>query len=771
MSFLLNKIKLQNLVLLFSTIILIPFVLLLKYYQYNEQKNDILSQFDSIRQITENNIVTTIKMTDNTYYIIEEIIRPNLQTALENLNRAYESEDGDIEKIDLYKLKAEMDPDNRRGLDYYIIDSSNVVIKTTYQTDMGLDFKKFPDLSKFFNVIRAGSTFVLDRLSVETLTGDYRIFAYLPTKDHKYILEAGCKLYEYRDILEKYNYMHMSEKIKQVNPLIEYIRVYDRHGHIFGNPDYRPTEEIKNKIFNLFYKRKGTSFNINEETRYFLFVDLLDPRYPTDSSKLVEVKYKTYLIKEEIDKALIDVFINGILLFLIALFISYTISYLIDYPISRMINEIGEISEGNLKKRISDSNIIELNTLAQNINQMVNSIEEHITKIKKEQEEKQRLEIQLRHSQKMEAVGLLAGGIAHDFNNIMSAILGYTNLLQIQFRDDRDVKNKLDQIVSAVERGSRLIRILLTFSRRQSINFRVVDLNEVVSNISKFLRRIIGEDIKLNLSFSNDSATVLADITNIEQVIMNLVTNARDAMPQGGELNIEIGRRDVNESLASEHNGKPGSYVVIKVSDTGRGIDKAIIDKIFDPFFTTKEVGKGTGLGLSVVYSIVNQHGGFIVVDSVIGQGTAFEIFFPYIEDSKRADEGIDNYEFVEGGSETLLLVEDDKDIRDSLRFILERYGYKVIEASNGIEGYETFVKNKDKIDLIISDVVMPELSGVKMYDRILAIKKDAKIIFMSGYNEEILEQRVKRDIDVIFKPVPPAELLKKIREALQRGP
>lgn len=763
-----KKVKLQNLILICSVIFLLPLVLILKYYQYMEQKKEIINSFETLRQITDNNVITSVRLIDSAYHIIEETLRPELEKVLRELHILYKETKGKIEDMDLVKFKMGLKYPYKEGLDIYLIDENNVVVKTTYPTDLGLDFKKFPDLAAFFNKIRVGDRFVLDRLTVETLTGKYRVFAYLPTYDNRYVLEAGCSLLQFSEVLNQLNYMRIVERIKELNPLVEYIRVYDRHGHVFGNPDYRANDDLKRQIFELFYKRKGTEFDLSNKNRYFIFVDLNDARYPTDSSKVVEVKYKIYLINEKIDKAFIDVLLNGILIFLLSLFVAYVISYLIDYPISRMIKEIEEIADGNLQKRVNGSNVLELDQLASNINLMVDNINNSIQKIREKQEETQRLENQLRQSQKMEAIGLLAGGIAHDFNNIMSAILGYTNLLQIQLKDNKDAKGKLDQIVSAVERGSRLIRVLLTFSRKQNINLKIIDLNEAIGSITKLLRRIIGEDIRLNVRFASESATIMADITSIEQVIMNLVTNARDAMPQGGDLTIMVEILNIDDLKAREHNVKAGRYVVMRVADTGKGIEKDIINKIFDPFFTTKEAGKGTGLGLSVVYSIVKQHNGFIEVNSEQGKGATFSIFFPYQEEDTTGSQMEKSEDFIEGGSETILLVEDDADIRNSLRFILERYGYKVLEAPDGIKGYEVFSKNKDKIDLIITDVVMPELSGVKMYEKILQLKKDVKVIFMSGYSDEILEQRTNINFEVLFKPIPPVELLRKIREKLK---
>lgn len=767
MSLPFKRIKIQNLILLCTAAFLIPILLILKYSQYVEQKNEIYEQFKSLRQLTENNIIISVKMVDNAYHIIEEIVRPNLNRFLIMLREKYDK-DGLLDKVALEKFKESLDYPFKDGLDFYIIDENNVIVETTYTVDKGLDFKRFPDLVKFFDNIRGKDEFILDRLTVETITGQYRIFAYLPTSDHKYILEVGCKLLQFSQTLEEHNFIRIAERIKEINPLVEYIRVYDRHGHIFGNIDYKPTDELRDKILKMFYERKGTDFNFDSEDKYFIFVDLNDSRYPTDASKLVEIKYKTTIIKEKINKAFLEVVLNGILLFLISLFVAYVIAYLIEIPISKMVREIGDISGGDLQKRISDSNIDELNRLALNINKMVDSLEEHIARIKRQQEEKEKLEIQLRQSQKMEAIGLLSGGIAHDFNNIMSAILGYTNLLQMQFRDNNEARNKLNQIVSAIERGTRLIRVLMTFSRKQTINFRIIDLNEVITGISKLLRRLIGEDIRLNIKFSTEPAMIMADTTNIEQVIMNLVTNARDAMPQGGELTIEVSVKEVNDELANAHKIVSGKYVLLSVVDTGKGIERENLQKIFDPFFTTKEAGKGTGLGLSVVYSIIKQHNGFILVESEIGKGTRFDLYIPYNCETEKLGEDVQESEFIEGGSETILLVEDDDDIRNSLRYILDRYGYKVIEAKNGLEGYVLFKENADKIDLILSDVVMPELSGVKMYERISEIKEGVKILFMSGYSEEILEQRIKKDIDVLYKPIPPSELLKKIREKLK---
>lgn len=323
--------------------------------------------------------------------------------------------------------------------------------------------------------------------------------------------------------------------------------------------------------------------------------------------------------------------------------------------------------------------------------------------------EHKKLEEQLLQAQKMEAVGQLAGGIAHDFNNILTAVIGYGNLLNAEMSKDDPLRNYVKQILASSERAAKLTQALLAFSRKQIINLRAINLNEIIIALEKLLSRLIGEDIELSTVLVDEDLTVMADSTQIEQVLMNLATNARDAMPDGGRLTIrtELTQFD-NEYIKTHGYGKPGPYALISIEDTGVGMDVKTRDRIFEPFYTTKEVGKGTGLGLAMVYGIIKQHDGYINVYSEPGKGTTVKIYLPLIK-SKIEEEKIADLSIMERGTETVLVAEDDVQVRDLTKHVLEGFGYQVIEAGNGEETMSVFNDNKDRIQLLILDVVMPK--------------------------------------------------------------
>jgi PAS domain S-box-containing protein len=392
-----------------------------------------------------------------------------------------------------------------------------------------------------------------------------------------------------------------------------------------------------------------------------------------------------------------------------------------------------------------------------------------ITERKKAEEEKEKLEDQLRHAQRMEAVGQIAGGVAHDFNNILSAIIGHGNLLQMEMKKDTPSRIHLEQILAASERGANLIQSLLAFSRKQIISPRPIDLNDVVTRVGKLLIRVIGEDIKLKTICAEEAVTVMADSGHIEQVLMNLVTNARDSMPEGGMLIIETGLVEIDDEFIKRHAyGKHGKYALISVTDSGEGMDKETRQRIFEPFFTTKEIGKGTGLGLSMVYGIIKQHDGFIDVHSEPGKGTKVKIYLPEIKIGVKEAE-IKEPSFVEGGTETVLVAEDDEAVRRLSREILERFGYTVIEAEDGEDAIQRFMENKDKINLLLLDVVMPKKDGKVVYKEIKKIKPDIKVLFLSGYPADLIRKKgiLEEGIDFIAKPVRVDDLLRKAREVL----
>ena len=373
--------------------------------------------------------------------------------------------------------------------------------------------------------------------------------------------------------------------------------------------------------------------------------------------------------------------------------------------------------------------------------------------------ERVRLEEQLRQSQKMEAVGQLAGGIAHDFNNILTAIMGYANLLQLEMAPDDELLSSVDQILTAAERAANLTKGLLTFSRKQVVNLRPVDLNDIVLGMVNILRRLICEDIELTVRVAPQRLSVIADQGQIEQVLMNLVMNSRDAMPHGGTLTISTGER------AGEGDVR---WAVVTVADTGVGMNRTDRDKIFTPFFTTKEVGKGTGLGLAIVYGIVTQHQGRIEIESEPGAGATFRVLLPRVQ-TPGGSAPAEKPPAPRGGTETILLVEDDPAVREVTRILLEGAGYAVVTAADGDEGLACVVADPGRFDLLLSDVVMPRMNGRQLLTAIRELTRRMKVLFISGYPAEISTAKGLLDPGTPFlqKPLRQDILLRRIREIL----
>ena len=386
--------------------------------------------------------------------------------------------------------------------------------------------------------------------------------------------------------------------------------------------------------------------------------------------------------------------------------------------------------------------------------------------------EKKKLEEQLRHSQKMEAVGQLAGGVAHDFNNILTAIIGYGSLMKMKMGYDDPSRNYLLQILDSAKRAANLTQGLLAFSRKQVISPKSVRVNKIIENVEKLLRRLIGEDVEMKVTLADDDLTVLADSGQLEQVLVNLATNARDAMPEGGCLTIRTETGVLDHEFIKMHGyGKPGSYALISVADTGTGMDGKTKERIFEPFFTTKEVGKGTGLGLSIVYGIVKQHNGYITCYSEPGKGTAFKIYLPAID--RKVSSMEDSVSFPSsGGTETILLAEDDAVVRALMKEVLEQSGYTVIEAADGEDAIGVFARNRDRVRLLILDVIMPKKNGKEAYEEIRKNCPDVKVIFSSGYTADILHKKrvLDGEFKLISKPVSPTDLLRQVRETLDKG-
>lgn len=386
--------------------------------------------------------------------------------------------------------------------------------------------------------------------------------------------------------------------------------------------------------------------------------------------------------------------------------------------------------------------------------------------------QRKQLEDQFRQSQKMEAVGRLAGGVAHDFNNLLTAITGYCELLLNDLPDGVPMKRDIGEIKKAGDRAATLTRQLLAFSRRQVLQPQVLNLNEVVANLEKMLERLIGEDIDLVTILDHQLSNVTADRGQIEQVIMNLAVNARDAMPHGGKLTIETANIDLDAAYARKHaEVQPGPYVLLAVTDTGLGMDEETIAHLFEPFFTTKEVGKGTGLGLSTVYGIVKQSGGHIWAYSEAGRGSSFKIYLPRIDGSPPPAQGDATVQRPKPGSETILIVEDADVVRSLARKVLETSGYRVLLAANGFEALQVSAGYDGPIHLMVSDVVMPQMSGRELSERLAATRPEMKILFISGYPGKAIAHHgvLDPDTDFLQKPFTPASLARKVREVLDR--
>lgn len=377
---------------------------------------------------------------------------------------------------------------------------------------------------------------------------------------------------------------------------------------------------------------------------------------------------------------------------------------------------------------------------------------------------------QLLQAQKMEAVGHLAGGVAHDFNNLLTAIIGYSQLALESLPEDHPVRDKIEEIVKAGERASALTAQLLAFSRQQVLQPRVVDLNTVVTDIEKMLRQLIGEHIDLITLLDPKLGNVKADPGQLGQVILNLAVNARDAMPQGGRLTLETRNVDLDETFTRNHwEARPGSFVMIRVKDTGMGMDADTQTHLFEPFFTTKEPGKGTGLGLSTVYGIVKQSGGHIVVCSEVGKGSTFTVYLPRIDEPAIENSSNQKKGPLTTGSETVLLVEDEDSVRALGKEILEMNGYKVLEASNGKEAIQMTRQNLGKIHLLVTDMIMPEMNGRVLAQRLWATQPDLKVLYISGYPDPDIRTQGALGAGVAYlqKPFTPYELARKIREIL----
>jgi two-component system, cell cycle sensor histidine kinase and response regulator CckA len=384
--------------------------------------------------------------------------------------------------------------------------------------------------------------------------------------------------------------------------------------------------------------------------------------------------------------------------------------------------------------------------------------------------ERRALEDQFRQAQKMEAVGRLAGGVAHDFNNLLMVVSGYTEVLMEALDQNDPLLVKVQAIQQAADRATTLTRQLLAFSRKQLLELKVVDVNSIVADMERLLRPLIGENIDLTTKLTPNVGHTRADAGQLEQVIMNLVVNAKDAMPDGGRILIQTSEADPDTARREHSLIEPGTYILLSVSDTGAGMDRETQSRIFEPFFTTKEKGKGTGLGLSTVYGIVKQGGGYIFAQSEPGCGTTFRIYLPRVADPADSPRVDKHAQAAAGGSETVLLVEDEESVRELVRETLKTRGYKVIEASDGIAGMRVSEEYQGNIEILITDVVMPGMSGRELAKRVAAARPNIRVLYLSGYTEDAIihEGALEPGTGFLQKPFTLQVLARKVREVLQ---
>jgi two-component system, cell cycle sensor histidine kinase and response regulator CckA len=397
-----------------------------------------------------------------------------------------------------------------------------------------------------------------------------------------------------------------------------------------------------------------------------------------------------------------------------------------------------------------------------------------VTEQRRSEEALRQSQEQLRQAQKMEAVGRLAGGVAHDFNNLLSAILSYSEMVIADLPDDHPSRDDVEQIRQAGERAAELTQQLLAFSRRQLLQLRLLNLNTVVASVDRMLRRVIGEDIELRTVLAPALGHARGDAGQLEQMLMNLAVNARDAMPSGGTLTITTANANVGEAGAARWPElQPGSYVTLSVADTGVGMTPEVRERIFEPFFTTKGPGHGTGLGLSTVYGIVAQSGGHVFVTSEPGRGSTFTVYLPVQPGDAEHPAAAPPRPPVRGGAETVLLVEDEELVRRLTCEILRRNGYRVLEAADGVDALAILRQHPDRIDLLLTDVVMPRMSGYELVEQVRPLRPDMHILYVSGYSEEAIARQgqLTEGIELLAKPFTPGVLTAKIRQLLDQTP
>ncbi|MCX7965826.1 MAG: ATP-binding protein [Syntrophorhabdaceae bacterium] len=565
--------------------------------------------------------------------------------------------------------------------------------------------------------------------------------------------------------------------------------IYDREGRLFAT--YRKGNEIIN-FEPALHKKIGFSYSLRS-------IELFDYiSFENQQIGAIYIKSDIKRIYKTINTIILTITLVVLFSVILSYFLLNRLQTLIIEPINNLANLMDAISrQRDYTKRAEFTTKDEIGYLAMVFNEMLDTIQYHDLELEryrkhleelvkkrteeliekneelmKELKERKKLEEQLIQSQKLEAIGTLAGGVAHDFNNLLTVVLGYGELLKQKVKDNEALNRYVENIITSAEKGKRLTEGLLAFSRKQMSLPKPMNLNEAVRDTEKILKRLIGEDIELKTLLHDKDIIVLADYGQIEQILINLVTNARDAMPKGGEIIIETSTFYMDVDFIAKYGyGKKGYYGVLKVTDTGMGMEKKVMERIFEPFFTTKEVGKGTGLGLSVVYGIVKQNKGFINVESELNKGSSFTVLLPIVE----SEVALKEKELIEipvdyGRGETILLAEDDDSLRGLIKTVLEQFNYKVVESTNGSDAIEIFKEKKDDIALVILDVIMPKANGKEVYDRIKEIKPEIKSLFISGYTSDFLSSRdiAVEHLEFIQKPILPHELVKRVKKILK---
>lgn len=405
------------------------------------------------------------------------------------------------------------------------------------------------------------------------------------------------------------------------------------------------------------------------------------------------------------------------------------------------------------------------------LEQINEDLQQEISERQRVEDEKRKVQEQLLHSQKMESVGRLASGVAHDFNNLLTPILGYCQLALDKISSSCPLKKELNVILSAGEKGAALVHQLLAFSKKQKLEMKIINLNDVVKNMIRILDRMLGADLRVEVHTEASLSNIKADVGQVEQVLLNLAVNARDAMPRGGSITIETSNIVLDEHSVLCHKGlTPGPYVLMMVADTGQGMSPEIKDKIFDPFFTTKDEDKGTGLGLATVHGIIEQHKGHIDVSSTPGKGSTFYVYFKATDAKKFKKEHRENIT-IPTGTETILAVDDDTDVRNVMVDTLTSLGYDVLDACDGEEALKIAQSTEKKIDLLITDIVMPGMSGKELKDNFMEIFPGTKVIFMTGYLDSVVSEYLGGESGNTFlqKPFSPSYLAGKIRMVLEQ--